>query len=708
MNDNEKIILIADDIELNRAIIAEIFNKNYRIIEVENGKRVLDAIAVHGRAIKMVLLDIIMPEMDGYEVLQAMAGNGWLKQIPVIIITSDSSEKAALRCYNLGVSDMVKKPFNPEIVRRRVENVIELYAHKFDLETMIKKQITTMEEQEARLNQANSFVIDALSTVIEFRSGESGQHIRRIRGLTRYLTNNLVHQYPEYDMQPAMVEAIASAATMHDIGKIAIPDSVLLKPGKLTDKEFEVMKTHTIRGCEILETLDYTQDEDYFKLCYEICRYHHERWDGKGYPEGLREDKIPIWAQIVSLADVYDALTSERVYKPPYSHEQAVTMILNGECGVFNPKLIMCFKECVEHIRDNLDENREKAEGERLVPYRPSSHLKPLRLTDIEEMDTISERVMWLLEVEQEKYRVLSEMSGEIIFDYNLLNDRIEFSEKASDIFGMDTQIEHFIKRIQESGFIEQEQLKELIDSIKKITPEQPFFRQELRLKLKDNSYEWYELYANAIFDSDMGRCISILGKITNIHERKKRRDLLYQQANTDPLTGLFNRNALNEHIYAVLSDAALKNAAVMIIDLDNFKSVNDNFGHLYGDGVLKEISREIRERVRETDTIGRIGGDEFVVFMENYGDESVLEKRADAFCRALRKYYEEDDVECTISGSIGIACFPRDGKTYDELLGKADQALYYIKKEHKNDYAFYRDEIRQIHFHSVLSEVDA
>lgn len=205
-----------------------------------------------------------------------------------------------------------------------------------------------------------------------------------------------------------------------------------------------------------------------------------------------------------------------------------------------------------------------------------------------------------------------------------------------------------------------------------------------------------------------MGRCISILGKITNIHERKKRSDLLYQQANTDPLTGLFNRNALNEHIYAVLADSALKNAAVMIIDLDNFKSVNDNFGHLYGDGVLKEISREIRERVRETDTIGRIGGDEFVVFMENYGDESVLEKRADAFCRALRKYYEEDDVECTISGSIGIACFPRDGKTYDELLGKADQALYYIKKEHKNDYAFYRDEIRQIHFHSVLSEVDA
>mgnify|MGYP000287889830 CR=1 FL=1 len=164
----------------------------------------------------------------------------------------------------------------------------------------------------------------------------------------------------------------------------------------------------------------------------------------------------------------------------------------------------------------------------------------------------------------------------------------------------------------------------------------------------------------------------------------KKRSDLLYQQANTDPLTGLFNRNALNEHIYAVLADSALKNAAVMIIDLDNFKSVNDNFGHLYGDGVLKEISREIRERVRETDTIGRIGGDEFVVFMENYGDESVLEKRADAFCRALRKYYEEDDVECTISGSIGIACFPRDGKTYDELLGKADQALYYIKKSIK------------------------
>lgn len=707
MKENEKIILIADDIELNRAIIAEIFNKKYRIVEAENGKKVLDAIAVHGRAIKMVLLDIIMPEMDGYEVLQNMAENGWLKQIPVIIITSDSSEKAALRCYDLGVSDMVKKPFNPEIVRRRVENVIELYAHKLDLESMIKKQITTMEEQEARLSRANRFVIDALSTVVEFRSGESGQHIQRMRKLTRYLTKNLVQRYPEYEMDRTMIESIASAATMHDIGKIAIPDSVLLKPGRLTDEEFEVMKTHTVKGCEILGTLDYTQDEDYFKLCYEICRYHHERWDGEGYPEGLKENEIPIWAQIVSLADVYDALTSERVYKPPCSHEQAVDMILKGECGLFNPKLIMCFRECADHIWENIDKNVEKTNGERLMPYRTSSHNKPLKFTDIEEMDTISERVMWLLEVEQEKYRVLSEMSGEIIFDYDLLSDRIEFSEKASDIFGMDTQINNFIKRIQETDFVEQQQLNEMVDGIKKITPEQPFFRKELKLKLKDNNYEWYELYANAIFDSDIERCISILGKITNINERKKRSDLLYRQANTDPLTGLFNRNALNEHIYGALADPSLKNAAVMIIDLDNFKAINDNFGHLYGDGVLKEISKEIKARIRETDIIGRIGGDEFVVFMENYGDESVLEKRADAFCHALRKCYEEEKTKCTLSGSVGIACFPKDGKTYDKLLGKADQALYYIKKKDKNGYAFYREEIQQAHFCSVLSEVD-
>ncbi len=340
--ENKRKLLVVDDIPLNRLILTELFSLQYDVMEAENGKAAMDLIERHGSSLACVLLDIVMPVMDGFEVLQRMNESGLIKTVPVILITGENDDEKALKGYALGVSDLVDKPFNPEIVERRVQNVVDLYAHKQNLERKLAEQKKALESQAERLRQSNMFVIDALSTTVEFRDCESGEHIKRIRILTRIMLETLRDEYP---LSKEEIETISAASALHDIGKIAIPDSILLKPGRLNKEEFEIMKNHTVRGCEILSSLNYTQDQEYFNYCYEICRHHHERWDGRGYPDGLKGDDISIWAQATSLADVYDALTSKRVYKDAYSHEKAVEMIVNGECGEFNPKMLERFTE---------------------------------------------------------------------------------------------------------------------------------------------------------------------------------------------------------------------------------------------------------------------------------------------------------------------------------------------------------------------------
>ena len=336
MTDKVK-LLVVDDIDINRMILKELFADKYEVLEASNGADALAIINSKSQEISVVLLDMVMPVMDGFGVLNDMNRSGLIKNIPVILITSEDDDKTALESYSLGVSDVMHKPFNAAIVNQRVQNVIELYAYKNHLEEKLIEQKEELNQQEGRIKQMNFSLIDTLSATVEFRNVESGKHIKRTRLLLKLILEHMQEAYPFTDEQ---LELISSAAALHDIGKIAIPDSVLLKPGRLTKEEFEIMKTHTTKGSEILENLDLLQDKEYYQYCYDICRFHHERWDGSGYPDGLAGDSIPIWAQAAALVDVYDALTSKRVYKDAYSHEEAIRMIVSGECGVFNPQLI--------------------------------------------------------------------------------------------------------------------------------------------------------------------------------------------------------------------------------------------------------------------------------------------------------------------------------------------------------------------------------
>lgn len=340
-------LLVVDDSEMNREILKEILGKEYRILEACDGEEALKMLEQYGPEISLVLLDIIMPKMDGFEVLAYMNRDKWIEDIPVIMISSEGSESYIRRAYELGASDYISRPFDAKVVYQRVINMIKLYAKQRRLIHLVTDQIYEKEKN-------NRMMTGILSQIVEFRNGESGLHVLHINILTQLLLEKLMRKSENYDLSWSQQHMIATASALHDIGKIGIDEKILNKPGKLTKEEFEAMKQHTIIGARMLDRLEMYHDEAMMKYAYEICRWHHERYDGKGYPDGLKGEEIPISAQVVSLADVYDALVSDRVYKKAYSHEKAMEMILNGECGIFNPLLLECLVEIQDKVRKEL------------------------------------------------------------------------------------------------------------------------------------------------------------------------------------------------------------------------------------------------------------------------------------------------------------------------------------------------------------------
>lgn len=340
-------LLVVDDSEMNREILKEILGKEYQILEACDGEEALKMLEQYGTEISLVLLDIIMPKMDGFEVLAYMNRDKWIEDIPVIMISSEGSESYIRRAYELGASDYISRPFDAKVVYQRVINMIKLYAKQRRLIHLVTDQIYEKEKN-------NRMMTRILSQIVEFRNGESGLHVLHINILTQLLLEKLTRKSENYVLSWSQQHMIATASALHDIGKIGIDEKILNKPGKLTKEEFEAMKQHTIIGARMLDRLEMYHDEEMMKYAYEICRWHHERYDGKGYPDGLKGEEIPISAQVVSLADVYDALVSDRVYKKAYSHEKAMEMILNGECGMFNPLLLECLVEIQDKVRKEL------------------------------------------------------------------------------------------------------------------------------------------------------------------------------------------------------------------------------------------------------------------------------------------------------------------------------------------------------------------
>lgn len=346
-------ILIVGDSALNRMVLIEILGKeNYTFLEAENGQQAVELLDCHPE-VDLLLLDITMPEIDGFGVLEIMNQYHWIEETPVIMISAEDSYTFVERAYDLGASDYITRPFDARVVCRRVSNTLMLYAKQKRLVQMVAEQVYEKEK-------VSNTMISILSHIVEFRNNESGLHVVHIRTITELLLRWLRKKTDRYPLTEADISLISTASALHDIGKINIPEQILNKPGRLTKEEFDIIKTHSAVGEHMLRQIPFNQNEPLVKVAREICRWHHERWDGRGYPDGLKGDEIPISAQVVSLADVYDALTSERCYKAAFDHETALNMIVNGECGAFNPLLLECLMDGADQIKQAMQETEEE------------------------------------------------------------------------------------------------------------------------------------------------------------------------------------------------------------------------------------------------------------------------------------------------------------------------------------------------------------
>ena len=516
-------ILIVDDSEMNRDLLIDILEDQYDIVETDNGAEAVALLSQQRTDFSLLLLDIMMPEMDGFEVLAYINKYHWNNTFAVIMISADDSPVNIKRAYDLGAFDYISRPFDSTIVQRRISNTMFLYARQQRLEKIIAEQFHEQEKN-------NKLMISILSHIVEFRNGESGLHILHVNTITKYLLKQLVRRTDQYPLSKADISLISTASALHDIGKISISDAILNKPGRLTEEEFEVMKTHSMVGANMLLDLPIEQQEvPLVKVASEICRWHHERYDGNGYPDGLKGEEIPIAAQVVALADVYDALTSERCYKKAYSHEVAMKMILEGQCGAFNPTLLLCLQEIADTLQSELMDNSS----------------------------------------------------------------------------GQET------KNIYDRLF----------------------------------SYEKY----------------------TFLSRKQRHLQLLY----IDSLTSVYNRRYYDKHF-----QDADNIQAMVVIDVDNFKHINDNYGHDIGDIVLQSIAQTVLSCVRKTDAVIRYGGDEFVIIFFSIPAD-IFEKKLERIRYSIDSLIIDDHPELHMSVSIGGAY---GIGTTKKLFKVADNMMYQSK----------------------------
>ena len=930
--DKHDTLLVAGGNKEHREMLRHILSEGFNLLEAAGTTQALRLLEQNMACIAAILLDItdnsaIDPSEDTKQGFADV-----VQEIPLIIISSDDSPEILSRAFAFGASDVIPLDYDGDAMLQRIENIVDLSIHKRHLEALVEEQATI-------LRHNNDVMVDALSSIIEYRSVESGQHILRIRRFTRILLEQVAKSCPEYGLDEQIIGLISSASALHDIGKIAIPDAILTKPGPLTQEEREIMKTHSVTGCEILESLRDMGNQEYLRYAYNICRYHHERWDGGGYPDGLKGDAIPICAQVVGLADVYDALTSKRVYKEAFSFDTAVNMILNGECGIFSPKLLECFKRVVDRYAalareyaDGLSPKTEKFDTTLPIPtnneenealertrakyfalvhyingflmeldmdrglyhliYNPypelirmgnvanfpelrgliletivspedreimtafidqgirdflkggfrrhthrfrfrnqeasQSDLFEVTLLRVNPIDTsrnmlavlcrkigdnaadftrdtalpvmadstfvchnddhftlvqlgsetkllagytpeeierlfqnrltglilpqdhqamytsirqqlkestsaeVRFRVrrkdgstIWVLDrcrmrigpdgqeylycfltdisatmaeldaLQQklDRYEIILSQTENVLFEWDLTTNDINFSDTWEKIFGFSFHSQDIQSTLKGGSFFHPDDMPLLFDRIAAIRNGSNYEIAEVRIVNSRGRYIWCRFRATALRD-DKGNLIKVSGIIINIDAEKQAEQALQARAELDTLTKLLNKETGRrkaEEYFAQFPDGI--SCAMLIIDLDNFKEVNDRYGHLFGDAVLTKAAKEIKKLFRSQDIIARIGGDEFMVIMRGISDKKLVEARCERLLITFRNTFQTKQHNLPLSCSIGIALAPEHGTGYFDLFRHADQALYRAKDLGKSVFVFYNED---------------
>lgn len=674
-------ILIVDDTEMNRSILADMLMEEYDILEAANGAEAVSLLRTRGNEISLVLLDIVMPEMDGFEVLAMMNKYKWIGRIPVITISSETASAYIDHAYDLGASDYISRPFDEKTVQRRVRNTMMLYSKQKALEDMVAEQIVEKERN-------NILMVEILSNIVEFRNGESGLHVLHIRTLTDIFLRELQKVTDRYPITPTRAALAVNASALHDVGKISIPEAILNKPGRLTAEEFETMKTHSALGAQIMEDALHRHNEELLQMAYNICRWHHERWDGRGYPDGLQGDAIPIEAQVVALADVYDALTSKRVYKPAYPHAEAIRMILDGECGAFNPILIQCLRNVEARLEDELRVRSAKEVSEESILEMSSQIL---------EGGKASSRTLNLLEQERIKYQFFASMSNEIQFEYSYQTELLTMSEWGAQRLGLSMLIETPRQNQALRQVFSLEDYNDLSRRLRAATREHPVVRAIYRLHIKGKK-RWYKALARPLWsDEEQGEMVGVIGKFVDVNEEQNEMEQLKLLAKQDPLTGLNNLAYARGLMREALAEGG-RQYALVLADIDGFRRMNQEHGRAFGDALLCRIGDALRQCGGPGDVAARAGGDELVLLMRVEDDAAA--KVEQVFRRLCCEFRGS-----RLSVSMGIARAPEDGEEFDALFHAAERALFAAKGQGKGCYCFYDRSMERLL--SVLSPMD-
>lgn len=638
-------ILIADDSRINRSLLIDILSDYYNTIEAENGREVLSKLKQEQKKISLVLLDILMPEMDGFEVLEEMKKHTWGKDIPVIIISSETSVKSIRKGFEYGVSDYINKPFDHEIVLQRVQNTIMLHEKLDKLKQTITQQMLETEKN-------NTLMVDILSSIVEFRNGESGLHVIRIRIITEILLEEIAYWFPKYKITKDKISLISNAAALHDIGKISIAEEILNKPGRLSTDEFEIMKKHTIIGDEMLTNIKFGQQESLINYSREICRWHHERWDGKGYPDGLKEMQIPISAQIVALADVYDALVSERVYKKTICHEEAVKMILNGECGVFNPDLIKCFKQVSSHLLQDIEEHSLKQE--RIFNLYNIMYDKP-------EVDDIAERTMVFKEKERIKYLTLASISSEVSFDYEIDSDTITFYGRHEEEFGIPKKISNCQNNLKKYNFFDKKTIEIITRKVLQNSNHNQLIKEIINLKAVNGKINEYELVIKLIYYHDS--VYGVIGRISKVVKAASK------ELNLEGIEYCSYQNDLYNQVtgeFLVSRDLIFTkpiNAAVIFFKIEKRENENTDLN------LLKLISTKINNKLLNDEIVAGLDDLEIMVYLKEDSQKLLVDKYQ-GICKLVI-----DTLNGNYKLKKGMAFYPQDGISCHQLLNYAKKA---------------------------------
>lgn len=790
-------ILIVDDSEMNRDMLSDMLSDDYDIVEAADGEKALSILKERVYDIDLVLLDIIMPAVDGFGVLDVMKRYHWIDNTPVIMISSETSQSYIRKAFELGVTDYILRPFDSFIIHKRVSNTLMLYRKQ-------KKLLSALEEQVYENEKNNSMMINVLAHIVEFRNGESGMHVHHIKQLTSILLQNLIEKTDKYHLTENDILLISTASSLHDIGKISIDDNILNKPGRLTAEEFEVIKTHSIIGAEMLQDLHNTHNYPLFDKAYEICRWHHERYDGKGYPDGLSGEEIPISAQVTSLADVYDALTSNRCYKKAFSHEKAMEMILDGQCGAFNPVLLQCLKDCEKQILAEFSDSIDTTQDDRLL-IRATEELVENKISS-DKIDFSAHLPI----AARDRWNFFSDGSGEIQFEYDAILDVLRLTKYGAKVLGLQELTMH--PRGLKQGYLGAQNIQTILDAMQsEASLEKPVVKIKKHISL-NGPRRWYEIRIRTLWSNEenpkytgiLGRIIDIndselaivrpeyrisenddteirqtISKLTQVFDVVRLVDitdneiirsgckpgneeminacrgdkcyaiwgktqrckncvsskafekrgqvsklefaddsifqiiskyveisgkpyvlemiykdndgvLLGAYGKTDFMDNIVNYNrqlyhdaltgAYNRRYYEEQAKSMRYIDAVAMLDANNFKGINDHYGHAAGDCLLKAVCESIKECIRSSDILIRLGGDEFVLLMSNIPEIVFYQKITEIKQRISEiKLPDYPDIKCAaaIGGVYGI-------QPIENALTEADRLMYIDKNASK------------------------